>query len=325
MAHETPVRLAPDDLAISLLLHQGVLLDPCGSDGALAVQTTLCATAEAWWYEQRVLDRQHLDVVPPIREDSSALLKGQPVTQAQRRAWATKALHTHQALCARVEAASAAAPPGRRRRTCLWASVACLAVLGLAGGWYHLTRPGPPPRLMASVARPAPEPALAALPSMVRVGTFWIDRAEVSIQDYQQVVPTYKVPYGFTPLMPVVNVTWEAANAYAQRQGKRLCTVQEWREAFVGPVSLNDVALGRAMDAGPRAAHDVQERNRLGLVNMLGNVSEWLASRDGVAPYIGASWYTDLDQSEASLLVRTLATQQAAQRHIGFRLCRNAP
>ena len=323
MEHETPVRLEPDDLAISLLLHQGQLLDSCGLDGSLAVQTTLRATEEAWWYEQRVLDRQRQDVIPPIREDSTTLLKGQPITQAQRRAWATKALQKHHALCARVDAASATQPPGRRRRTCLWASVACLAVLGLAGGWYHLTQPAPPPRLMGSVARPAP--ALAAPPSMVRVGTFWIDRAEVSIQDYQQVVPTYKVPYGFTPLMPVVNVTWEAANAYAQRQGKRLCTVQEWREAFVGPVSLNDVALGRAMDAGPRAAHDVQERNRLGLVNMLGNVSEWLASRDGVAPYIGANWYTDLDQSETSLLVRTLATQQAAQRHIGFRMCRNAP
>jgi len=159
---------------------------------------------------------------------------------------------------------------------------------------------------------------------MVSFGRFLVDKAEVSIRDYQQVVPTYHLPYGFTEAMPVVNVTWKEAAAYARSQGKRLCALEEWRQAQVLASDMSRAAAGQSLSAGPREANDTQEQHPRGVLNLVGNVSEWLASTNGTAPYIGGHWFADRQALEGLLHVRVLATQHAAQRHIGFRCCVNA-
>jgi formylglycine-generating enzyme required for sulfatase activity len=79
----------------------------------------------------------------------------------------------------------------------------------------------------------------------VKLPAFYIDRTEVSNEDYQNFVlatgrpaPLHwggKGPPKGRERHPVVMVTWEDARAYAEWAGKRLPTAEEWEVAARGP------------------------------------------------------------------------------------------
>ena len=192
----------------------------------------------------------------------------------------------------------------------------------------------PPPTDQADPPAPAPTPAPATPAGsrpdggdMVRVADFWIDRTEVSTGDYRAAVPGYRAPLGFTDDLPVVDVTFEDARRYAAGKGHRLCRESEWlyalgdETAFPARAALNAGTMDR-----PRPVTDDRDENSHGLLNMVGNVAEWVDPGTDEAAFVGGYWYWASEGRPAAELKRVtrLATRQGRQHYIGFRTCRDA-
>jgi len=67
----------------------------------------------------------------------------------------------------------------------------------------------------------------------IRVPSYYIDRTEVTNEEYGRFKPSYVFPKGEERL-PVTNVTYDEAAAYARWCGKRLPTDEEWEKAARG-------------------------------------------------------------------------------------------
>ncbi len=67
----------------------------------------------------------------------------------------------------------------------------------------------------------------------VYVPAFYIDKYEVTNEEFKKVFPEHTFPKG-QEKYPVRGVSWEEANAYATRVGKRLPTEVEWEKAARG-------------------------------------------------------------------------------------------
>lgn len=142
----------------------------------------------------------------------------------------------------------------------------------------------------------------------VRVEGFYLDVKEVTNQQYGVFVrktghpaPAHwggKMPPREMAAYPVVCVSWHDASAYAKWVGKRLPTEVEWECAARGQKGLKypwgDVF---AYDNGvfarsvARTGSRPKDRSILGLMDMAGNVSEWMATKEGERCSIrGGSW-----------------------------------
>ena len=144
----------------------------------------------------------------------------------------------------------------------------------------------------------------------VTVGYYAIDLREVSCAEYEVFVkatgrerlpraddsrgairrfdwdPTKKTYPESSGDLPVVNVAWEDAVAYAAWVGKRLPTEAEWERAARGglegklypwgdrPPTEQQACYGLDEDKGPRPVGEA-EPNRYGLLHMVGNAAEW--------------------------------------------------
>lgn len=152
----------------------------------------------------------------------------------------------------------------------------------------------------------------------VEVEAFWLDSCEVTNGEFRRFVEEtgYDVQGDWEEFAgpgrdqhPVVSVTWNDACAYAEWAGKRLPTEEEWEYAARGGADVKWYPWGDAPD--PSAANYRHEgetffeglgrlvfgqgietapvgsypSNGYGLLDIIGNVSEWTASRYG--PYPG--------------------------------------
>lgn len=130
----------------------------------------------------------------------------------------------------------------------------------------------------------------------IRVDPFYLDENEVTNEQYRAFVsatkhrgpyhwPNGKIPEGGEKL-PVVNVSWDDAVAYAKWAGKRLPTEAEWERACRG------LAQGAIYPWGDRNPVKADARynsvegpqpvglcaaNAFGLRDMAGNAWEWVA------------------------------------------------
>lgn len=141
---------------------------------------------------------------------------------------------------------------------------------------------------------------------LVKLSSFELDRTEVTVRQYWECVaagacaaptadssadePHYLNDPAFDN-HPVVNVPWLEASHYCTWRGKRLPTEAEWEfaagwnieqgaklqwswgnEAASGPVNVGDTSLGKAVVVGSLVA----DKSPLGVLDMGGNVSEWV-------------------------------------------------
>jgi serine/threonine-protein kinase len=136
----------------------------------------------------------------------------------------------------------------------------------------------------------------------VTLAPFFIDRTEVTNEDYQKFIKATirpapanwpanwkdgNLPAGEAKL-PVVNVTWEDASAYARWAGKRLPTEAEWEFAARGADGRiypwgndwnNNLAnAGRGAQGRPvQVGSYLTGGSPFGALDMCGNVWEWTA------------------------------------------------
>ncbi len=160
---------------------------------------------------------------------------------------------------------------------------------------------------------------VASTPRIATVKTFWIDRTEVTNEQYRQFLKAvrrdgmddYRHPKqpedkkSFVPLeetweneafngdkQPVVGVDWFDAWAFAKWAGKRLPTENEWELAARGDEGRL-YPWGNSYEAGAANTNDTpttrpvppgrfaKDRSPRGVLDMAGNVAEWTATPMG--------------------------------------------
>jgi iron(II)-dependent oxidoreductase len=136
---------------------------------------------------------------------------------------------------------------------------------------------------------------------------FWIDQYEVTVEQYKRFVkdtghrapriwtdPAYSSPL---PSHPVIDVSWDDAEAYCRWAGKRLPTEAEWEKAARGTDGRTwpwgntfDPGKTNTMDSGTRWTVPVGslegDISPYGVHDMAGNAMEWTAS--WYQPYPGS-------------------------------------
>ncbi len=136
----------------------------------------------------------------------------------------------------------------------------------------------------------------------VFLDAYYINKQEVTVAQYRQYCSASgkamppAPPWGWQDSLPIGNVTWEDANAFAQFYGKRLPTEAEWEKAaradsatkyFFGdsPSKLGDYTWYK--DNSNEMVHPVatKEPNAFGLYDIYGNAAEWCSD------WYGADYY----------------------------------
>ncbi|MBN1104700.1 MAG: SUMF1/EgtB/PvdO family nonheme iron enzyme [Deltaproteobacteria bacterium] len=129
----------------------------------------------------------------------------------------------------------------------------------------------------------------------VLLNTYYIDKFPVTNQSYRRFVketgcpepPHWADPQFNHPLQPVVGVSWQEAEAYAQWANKRLPTEAEWEKAARGPEGFiypwgNQFAAGKAnvdytMNQTSQVGRFPGGASAYGCQDLIGNVWEWCA------------------------------------------------
>ncbi|HKQ08996.1 MAG TPA: bifunctional serine/threonine-protein kinase/formylglycine-generating enzyme family protein [Blastocatellia bacterium] len=290
-----------------------------------------------------------------------------------------KAARREQDPAANSTAAATSLPELVKRYRLLAMAIAAVLVLGAVLGIYLMTRksvenvPGPAPTpttpppppgmllvkggkfLMGTNDARAPEewkPAHEA-----EVGDFYIDKYEVTNREYQEFVKSgYPPPPQWTQGefepgegdLPVTNVTWDDARAYAQFRNKRLPTEAEWEYAARGqenriypwgnewdPKRSNSKADGRNKPVN--VGSYTEGKSWCGAFDMAGNVFEWVADEAKNYPgskaalprgellrvFRGGSFKDEKEYLKT--FVRWTVQPSAHYDHLGFRCAKDIP
>lgn len=138
----------------------------------------------------------------------------------------------------------------------------------------------------------------------VELGGFFIDRFEVTRSEFEKVMGFNPVPSRGCENCPVTNVTWQEANDYCKKLGKRLPTEAEWEYACRGStnspfytgvtLSAEQANFNGQQPFGGSPAGKFNGKvvpvgdyppNAWNLHDMYGNVAEWCSDWYDVAYY----------------------------------------
>ena len=147
---------------------------------------------------------------------------------------------------------------------------------------------------------------------MEQIASFCIDRTEVSEIEYDGCVKAgacrqSAMPAGAVPTdRPIVGVDWADAGKYCGWAKKRMVRESEWEYAATGGdgrsypwgeeidcsrANYAECAVGKAM---PVASYDPAGASPFGVLNLAGNVWEWVSDAYGIAEGMrivrGGSW-----------------------------------
>jgi serine/threonine-protein kinase len=190
----------------------------------------------------------------------------------------------------------------------------------------------------------------------VEVKSFYIDKYEVTNQQYLEFIKAtkYPAPSHWNNGMfeqgqenyPVVNVDWNDAQKYAEWAKKRLPKEEEWEYAARGDdrrlypwgrifsainANTKESGIGGPTQVGKFSSG----ASPFNVMDMAGNVLEWTASyyepyptskAKPLAGYIvarGGSWFQE--ESDARATKRKLVTPDFRRNYIGFRCAKDAP
>jgi formylglycine-generating enzyme required for sulfatase activity len=184
---------------------------------------------------------------------------------------------------------------------------------------------------------------------LAHVGAFCLDRTEVTVAAYAACAeagacePAHSGPVtctatgGQRPAHPINCVTWHQAKAYCAFQSARLPTEAEWEYAARGGDDRifawgDEPPDGRTCWKHPGAcAVGSYPEDAYGLVDMTGNVWEWVADGYGPYPwpsqtnphkvYRGGSWSRRFDKWMRVRLRNRWAAGESGS-HLGFRCAR---
>jgi formylglycine-generating enzyme required for sulfatase activity len=170
----------------------------------------------------------------------------------------------------------------------------------------------------------------------VSVAAFAIDRYEVTHFQYQQFLQetshsapeswvggTFPVGQAFRP---AVDVTWYDAKAYCEWAGKRLPTEAEWELACRGTDGRLypwgpewDLSRANLLESGCNQSLTVGSFSPdgdsfYGVVDMAGNVSEWVSSINRPYPYNSSDGREDLLNDQAARILRGSSWLDAQER-----------
>jgi serine/threonine-protein kinase len=239
-------------------------------------------------------------------------------------------------------------PPARSRLP-LIAGIAAVVLLAAVLGIYLKIKPGRTTNLPASTgpAASANVVGMVYIPGgefmmgrddgteyekpahKVRVEAFYIDKTEVTNEQYAECVrqrrcnpPSYWVNGIYREgeaNLPVVNVSWYDAKAYAEWAGKRLPTEEEWEFAARGRENLIYPYGNEWKPKFSNAAEDGYLKARavgsypdgaspFGVLDMAGNVAEWTATE--YKPYPGSS----AKPNDGNIIVRGGAFNNPAEQ-----------
>jgi len=125
----------------------------------------------------------------------------------------------------------------------------------------------------------------------ITLPAFYIDLTEVTVKEYRDFCAATgrKLPpelAGAADDLPVTNVSWNDAEAYASWMGKRLPTEEEWEKAARGESGRifpwGNTAWARGLNGPPDHLVGVERfpdrTSPVGAYNMAGNAAEWTAS-----------------------------------------------
>lgn len=145
---------------------------------------------------------------------------------------------------------------------------------------------------------------------VVQLEAFWIDRFEVTNENYRGCVRAGSCPEPHDLRFyndpadadhPVVYITWYAAQDYCTWAGKRLPIEAEWEKAARGEVEFSfpwgdefdpqRLNAGHQLDGTAAVGSYPQGASPYGALDMAGNVWEWVA--DWYAAYPGSSYQSD--------------------------------
>jgi len=183
---------------------------------------------------------------------------------------------------------------------------------------------------------------------------FWIDQTEITVAQYKRFNPDYdETVYNMgeeCPECPAMAVDWLYAGRYCQWAGKRLPTEEEWEAAARGysdykypwgnqPLDKSANLLGGTDGfEGPAPAGSFPRgASPAGVMDMIGNVWEWVSTRIVMAPltepeprlqndspYLvkGGSWRSP--PRMAAISYRNLVDPKMQNPSFGFRCAKSA-
>lgn len=232
--------------------------------------------------------------------------------------------------------------------------VLVLCLMAFQPGALSAEPPAPPPDGMVLIPDGefvmGMEGASNKTPHKVKLDAFYLDKTEVTQKEFEK-IRGYNPSKFIGPDLPVEQVTWNEANAYCFKTGKRLPTEAEWEKAARagtgGPYSWGDGEPGPFAwfaDNADKQTHPAGQKkpNPYGLHDMAGNVWEWVGDWYGKSYYEsspkenpkgpdkgeektlrGGSWYSGT--KHLSSATRYWSTPATRNSNFGFRCAADAP